>query len=152
MYVVGGRSFETDESKNLANCLVDLLIDVLILHDKVRLLKILLPIFLLFWTIPFETMAQIAQRQPGMSYRGDARSNGGDEGDVETEDPCIQKSDERYCWTQDPITGIHYDQVPDTSHIGLANRQTMAGKSLGLVHTGNLFAPHYLRPGRGIPL
>lgn len=89
-------------------------------------------------------MAQISQRQPGMSNRGDARSNGGDEGDVETEDPCIQKSDERYCWTQDPITGIHYDQVPDTTHIGLANRQTMAGKSLGLVHTGNLFAPHYI--------
>ena len=89
-------------------------------------------------------MAQIAQRQSGMSNRGDARNNGGDEGDVETEDPCIQKSDERYCWTQDPITGIHYDQVPDTTHIGLANRQTMAGKSLGLVHTGNLFAPHYI--------
>lgn len=120
------------------------MIDVPILHDKVRLLKILLPIIILFWTIPFEVMAQMAQRQPGMSNRGDARNNGGDEGDVEIEDPCIQKSDERYCWTQDPITGIHYDQVPDTSYIGLGNRQTMAGKSLGLVHTGNLFAPHYV--------
>lgn len=60
------------------------------------------------------------------------------------EDPCVDFDDQRTCWLQDPITGIRYAQVPDTSHINLANRQTMPSKSLGLVYTGNLFSPHLI--------
>lgn len=86
-------------------------------------------------------MAQGNMRE-NPNNRGGA--GGGEEGTTEEEDPCVQKSDERFCWTQDPITGIHYDQVPDTSYLGLANRQTMQGKSLGLVHTGNWYSPHYI--------
>lgn len=62
----------------------------------------------------------------------------------EEEDPCVDPEDYRYSWTQDPITGIRYVQELDSSHINLANRQTMAGKSLGLVHTGNLYSPHQI--------
>lgn len=62
----------------------------------------------------------------------------------EEEDPCVDPDDMRNCWTIDPITGIRYYQPQDSSHIDLADRQTMSGMSMGLVHTGNLFSPHHI--------
>lgn len=106
--------------------------------------KFLIFILLLFWTIPVDLMAQNPTRIPTTNDRNRPGRENNEGGSTEEEDPCVQKSDERYCWTQDPITGIHYSQIPDTSHLDLGNRQTMQGKSLGLVHTGNLFAPHYV--------
>ena len=106
--------------------------------------KIIIFILLLFWTIPVDVMAQNPTRMPTTDNRNRAGRGNDEGGSIEEEDPCVQKSDERFCWTQDPITGIHYAQVPDTSHLNLGNRQTMQGKSLGLVHTGNLFSPHYV--------
>lgn len=61
------------------------------------------------------------------------------------EDPCIEIDDHRFCWTLDPITGIQYKQVPDTAYQGMAHRETMTGKSLGLIHTGNLYSPHLIQ-------
>ena len=106
--------------------------------------KFLIFILLLFWTIPVDLMAQNPSRMPTTNDRNRPGRENNEGGSTEEEDPCVQKSDERFCWTQDPITGIHYSQIPDTSHLDLGNRQTMQGKSLGLVHTGNLFAPHYV--------
>lgn len=101
---------------------------------KFHLLIIFL--FLSAWAIPDLGLAQ----QPTRSADpGQASSAHGTE---EDDDPCVDPDDKRNCWTQDPITGIRYAQIPDTSHINLANRQTMIGQSLGLVHTGNLFSPH----------
>lgn len=106
--------------------------------------KFLIFILLLFWTIPVDLMAQNPSRMPTTNDRNRPGRENNEGGSTEEEDPCVQKSDERFCWTQDPITSIHYSQIPDTSHLDLGNRQTMQGKSLGLVHTGNLFAPHYV--------
>ncbi len=111
-------------------------------RNILRLLRFLLPILLLVWTIPVEVLAQNTLRGNQTAPGGPNGEEG--EGTTEEDDPCVQKSDERFCWTQDPITGIHFDQVPDTSYIGLGNRQSMQGKSLGLVHTGNLYSPHYI--------
>lgn len=61
------------------------------------------------------------------------------------EDPCIDIDDQRFCWTLDPLTGIRYIQVPDTAYQGMAHRETMTGKSLGLIHTGNLYSPHLIQ-------
>lgn len=85
----------------------------------------------------------MAQGPRGAAAQRGAGAQQGDEGSAsDDENPCIDIDDHRFCWTIDPITGIQYPQVPDTSYIGMANRETMVGKSLGLVHTGNLYSPH----------
>lgn len=76
--------------------------------------------------------------------RGAAASNNSGEDSSEEEDPCVSIDDHRFCWKQDPITGIHFPQVPDTTHLNLAVHQTMEGQSLGLLHTSNLFSPHHI--------
>lgn len=93
----------------------------------------------------FSTMAQMrmANNNAAQSNSNNRSANNQSSSDND-EDPCIDPDDQRYCWTQDPITGIHHLQEPDTTHINLGNRQTMASKSLGLVYTGNLFSPHYI--------
>lgn len=97
--------------------------------------------------MPSEVMAQAPMRSTGNQSAARAGNAGAGKGSSSSddEDPCIDPDDQRHCWTQDPITGIRYEQVPDTSHINLGNRQTMAGKSLGLVHTGNLYSPHIVQ-------
>lgn len=115
-------------------------------HLHIRM-KIILKLYILMTlcAIPFYGMAQ-GQRMQN-NNRGGNQSNRGSSSQndsSEDEDPCIDIDDQRYCWTLDPITGIRYMQVPDTAYAGLANRQFMSSKSLGLIHTGNLYSPHYI--------
>lgn len=113
-----------------------------------------LSVLILLLALPQSGTAQ-AQRAPvrdnasqGVAARSAGSRTGAqtdDEGTGdEEEDPCVTPDDHRYCWTQDPITGIHHRQEPDTTHLGLATRETMPGKSLALVHTGNLYSPHLI--------
>lgn len=79
----------------------------------------------------------------GSSSRSNSSSRGGNsDSDDGADDPCVDQVDDRMCWTLDPLTGIMHYQVPDTSYLSLAFRQTMLGQSLGLLYTGNLFSPH----------
>lgn len=79
----------------------------------------------------------------GGSSRSNSSSRGGNsDSDDGADDPCVDQVDDRMCWTLDPLTGIMHYQVPDTSYLSLAFRQTMQGQSLGLLYTGNLFSPH----------
>lgn len=105
-----------------------------------RMLRIKLLILSLF--IGAMALDGVMAQQPVSMNRNTDSSNSSSSDD--DEDPCVDPDDKRNCWTIDPITGIHYKQVPDTSHIHLADRQTMWSKSLGLVYTGNLFSPHYI--------
>lgn len=66
-------------------------------------------------------------------------------GDSLREDPCVPINDARRCWTIDPMTGIIYSSQPDTSYLGLGNKQSMESKALALVHTGNLYSPHQVQ-------
>lgn len=94
--------------------------------------------------MPYLSMAQ--QMRAANNNQGPAnRSNQSSSSSSDDEDPCIEIDDHRFCWTLDPITGIQHIQVPDTAYEGLAHRQTMWGKSLGLLHTGNLYSPHLIQ-------
>lgn len=64
------------------------------------------------------------------------------EKDDDGDDPCIPLVDARTCFTIDPLTGLTYRQVPDTTFVGLGNRQSMESKAPALVYTGNLYSPH----------
>ena len=120
-------------------------------------IRYILLTLLLLLTIPTTGMAQLdritsmtssASRSSSSSTSNSSRSTSSrqsgssDSKEGEDEDPCVQIDDRRYCWTLDPITGIKHPCVPDTCYVGMAGRQTMAGKSLGLIHTGNLYSPH----------
>lgn len=111
-----------------------------------NLLHSLVLMFLML-VIPFAGLAQAGMRQMGQNQQSAVPSRAGSnsQSSSDDDDPCVDPDDQRYCWTQDPITGIRYFQVPDTSHINLGNRQTMSGMSLGLVHTGNLYSPHIIQ-------
>lgn len=62
-------------------------------------------------------------------------------GDEDT-DPCVPLLDKRFCYTLDPITGIVYSAVPDTTFEGLGNRESMESKALSIIYTGNPSSPH----------
>lgn len=81
----------------------------------------------------------------GMGNAAGNRSQNQSKSSADDEDPCIEIDDHRFCWTLDPITGIQHTQVPDTAYEGLAHKQTMYGKSLGLIHTSNLYSPHLIQ-------
>ena len=110
-----------------------------------KLIHILILFFLI--AIPIQGVAQnrmanqITSRS-NVAGNNNTNSNKSNKESDDDEDPCIDTPDDRKCWTLDPLTGITHYQVPDTSHIGLAMRQTMIGQSLGLLYTGNLFSPH----------
>lgn len=117
-----------------------------------KLIHILILFFLI--AIPLQGVAQprmaaqnsSAQSANRLNTAGNNRTNSNKNNSKndkdDDEDPCIDINDDRKCWTLDPLTGIMHYQVPDTSHIGLAMRQTMIGQSLGLLYTGNLYSPH----------
>lgn len=100
-------------------------------------------ILLLAWVVPYLSAAQ--QMRMANNQGPANRSNQSSSSSNDDEDPCIEIDDHRFCWTLDPITGIQHIQVPDTAYEGLAHRQTMWGKSLGLLHTGNLYSPHLIQ-------
>lgn len=91
--------------------------------------------------MPLMGMAQSRATSQGgnrsSSSNSDSKSN-------DEDDPCVDLVDDRLCWTLDPLTGIMHYQEPDTSYLRLAFRNTMAGQSLALVHTGNLYSPHMI--------
>ena len=60
------------------------------------------------------------------------------------EDPCNPPKDDRYCFRLDPLTGNIYTAVPDTSYIGLCNRNVMESKAMSVVYTSNLYSPHLI--------
>ncbi len=62
--------------------------------------------------------------------------------DTIKEDPCIPLNDARRCFRLDPMTGLVFESVPDTTFLNLGNRQSMESKALALIHTGNLYSPH----------
>ena len=99
------------------------------------------PLLLLLLLLTVPLMATAQQRLP-LANNVTKQQNG--EAESEEEDPCVTPDDHRNCWTQDPITGIRHSQVPDTTHLDLATRQTMVGQSLALLTTGNLYAPHHI--------
>ena len=72
-------------------------------------------------------------------------ASGEQQKDSVVEDPCVPINDGRRCWTMDPMTGLTYPALPDTSYLGLGNRQSMESKALALVHTGNLYSPHQVQ-------
>lgn len=64
---------------------------------------------------------------------------------VQEEDPCVPLLDERRCWTLDPMTSLSYSSRPDTSYLGLGNRQSMLSMAPALVYTGNMYGPHMVQ-------
>lgn len=114
--------------------------------------KVLLYLLILTCNCTLDLMAQSRNLQSmmprGMSGNGggNSRSNSRTQAkDSLTEDPCIPLKDGRYCWHIDPLTGLKNLSVPDTTFIGLGNRQSMENKALAIVHTGNLFSPHQVQ-------
>lgn len=73
---------------------------------------------------------------------GNAAGSAASEGTGVEEDPCVPLSDHRRCFTLDPLSGLVRPCVPDTSYIGLGNRQSMESLALAINHTGNLYSPH----------
>lgn len=84
--------------------------------------------------MPLVGMAQA--NRAGGGARGGSNSSDNDD------DPCVDLVDDRLYWTLDPLTGIMHYQEPDTTFMGLAFRNTMAGQAVGVLSTGNLFSPH----------
>lgn len=80
-----------------------------------------------------------------MSTRNNSTTDTSQKTDSIKEDPCVPINDGRYCWTLDPLTGLKYSARPDTSYLGLGNKQSMESKALALVHTGNLYSPHLVQ-------
>ena len=109
------------------------------MNSKLR--TILLILTLILWTIPQTGMAQGNMRN---NNQQNTTNRDGSNSKDDDEDPCVDPDDKRNCWTLDPITGIRFIQPLDSSHVNLANRQTMPGMSMGLLHTGNLFSPHQI--------
>lgn len=85
-----------------------------------------------------------SQSGGGMSRMGGmgSRSSSSKSEKADGEDPCIPLVDARTCFTLDPLTGLTFKQIPDTSFLGLGNRQSMESKAPALVYTGNLYSPH----------
>lgn len=76
----------------------------------------------------------------GMNARGQH-----EDGSVtEEDDPCNPRSDERYCFRLDPLTGNIYKAIPDTTYIGLCNHDVMESKALAINYTSNLYGPHLI--------
>ncbi len=92
--------------------------------------------FLIFACAPALAIAQTAPTDAG------SRENSRQESDSVKEDPCVPRSDARRCWVMNPLTGLVMPVRPDTSYLGLGNRQSMESKALAITHTGNLYSPH----------
>lgn len=86
-----------------------------------------------------QNMAGSMSRSGGVSSGSKSSSSGSKDKD---EDPCIPKHDKRYCFSLDPITGMIRPEVPDTSYIGMGNRESMESRALSIVYTGNRYSPH----------
>ena len=80
-----------------------------------------------------------------VSSSASGRDGGADNDSIPEEDPCVPILDMRRCWTLDPMTSLMYEAVPDTSYLGLGNRQSMNSKALALTYTGNLYSPHLVQ-------
>lgn len=85
--------------------------------------------------------SQSTQRNVGSNSN---QSDNSDKKGNQEEDPCNPPVDDRFCWTVDPITGITYAAVPDTSYIGLCNHDVMESKAMSIVYTSNLYGPHQI--------
>ena len=107
--------------------------------------KIRLLILYILLAMPIIGMAQMnTGNRPtgggaGRTTAGNSNSSSKSDSD---EDPCVDLDDDRHYWTLDPLTGIMHYQEPDTSYLGLAFRNTMAGQAMATLSTGNLFSPH----------
>lgn len=98
---------------------------------------------LAFFVLGSDAYAQSRQTSRSTQGRGAASSdNASAGGSKEEENPCVEPDDKRFCFTLDPMTGIKYDAVPDTSYHGLANAQTMEGRATVIAYTSNLYSPH----------
>ena len=60
------------------------------------------------------------------------------------EDPCNPPKDDSYGCRPDLRTGHMNTAVPDTSYIGLCNRNVMESKAMSVVYTSNLYSPHLI--------
>lgn len=89
-------------------------------------------IVLLLWSFSIAVYAQSNRNQNSSNSSNDE------------EDPCNPPVDERYCWRLDPLTGIVYKAVPDTSYVGLVNHDVMESKALAIAYTSNLYGPHLI--------
>lgn len=78
------------------------------------------------------------QLQPGQKVENEDGSV------TEEDDPCNPRSDERYCWKLDPMTGNIYKSVPDTTYLYLGNHEVMESKALAINYTSNLYSPHLI--------
>lgn len=107
----------------------------------------LLPLLILL-VMPAFGFAQGFQRMGGMGggSSSSARSSRTQSSSSSSsdEDPCVDLVDDRRNWTVDPLTGIIHPQVPDTSYLRLADRQTMEGMASSITYTGNLYSPHLI--------
>lgn len=65
--------------------------------------------------------------------------------DTKEDDPCIPLRDDRRTFTIDALTGLVTPCEPDTTYLGLGNRQSMESKALAINYTGNLFSPHLVQ-------
>lgn len=83
------------------------------------------------------------QRQMQTMQDGNARGTNSElKSSGSEENPCVEPDDKRFCFTLDPMTGIKYAAVPDTSYHGLANAQTMEGLATVMAYTSSLMGPH----------
>ena len=89
-----------------------------------------------------QRIRQLAQGSVMSGNTATPQGQRADNDSVPEEDPCVPIYDQRRCWTLDPMTGLTYQAEPDTSYLGLGNRQSMLSKALALVYTGNLYSPH----------
>ena len=85
-----------------------------------------------------------ASSMQGNTNRGQNRSSSDDSNSSSEDDPCNPRSDERYCWRLDPLTGNIYKAIPDTSYIGLCNHDVMESKAMAVAYTSNLYGPHLI--------
>lgn len=83
-----------------------------------------------------------AQAQNDGNMRMQAKSDS--QSKSEGEDPCNPRSDDRFCFRLDPLTGLILPAVPDTSYLGLCNSEVMESKALSVVYTSNLYTPHLI--------
>ena len=98
---------------------------------------VMLSMGLLLWCAP-----AMSQQGRGGGLRAD--DDGGEQPDTMTveDNPCIPLLDHRRSFTLDPVTGLVYSAVPDTTFLDLGNRQSMESHALAITYTGNLFSPH----------
>ena len=107
-----------------------------------KYLRIILPAIAAL--VSLSANAQDKLRTQGQNDNAQQSQQQNQQQGAQEDDPCHPPKDDRYCFRLDPLTGNIYYAVPDTSYIGLCNRNVMESKALSVVYTSNLYSPHLI--------